>query len=160
MQAGEVVSIEKTAEAELTQRTKLPEQIVFLNKETVGNSFAEKALYLNKFEEYMVEAKKKGVFSESLIFSAQAENFLPLSDYDKATILRNATEYEIWANKILDLETPRVYENKSLAAAEDIFNAAYILRKIVEENDRQIYVLWIGKYVETIFDILATRYVK
>jgi hypothetical protein len=153
-------------QTELEQKTALPEQIIFLTKPTIGNSYSEKAIYLNTFEALFASMRKRGVFSESAIFASQAgattspSVILPLSDYDKETLLRIATEYENWAQQILNLETPVVYEKKSLNFANDLLNAGYIIKKVVEEKDDQLYVMWIAKYTQTIFDILANRYVK
>jgi hypothetical protein len=74
--------------------------------------------------------------------------------------LRIATEYDLWAEEILQLETPSMFEKKSLETVRNILNTSYILRKLVEEEDSQIYLMWIGKYMQIVFDIIALRYAR
>jgi hypothetical protein len=148
---------------ELENKVLLPEEAIFISGNIVGDGYNQRVKYLNDFENLFVSFGKKGVFSEAKLFAAQAGGsgvVLELSDYDKETILRIATEYELWAKEILSLDTPAKYENRSLRAAQDILQVAYILRKIVVEEDDQVYVMWIGKYTQKVFDILASRYVK
>jgi hypothetical protein len=148
---------------ELENKVLLPEETLIISGIILGNGYNERASYLNKFEELYINATKKGVFTEAKLFASQAGGeamVLELSDYDKQTILRLATEYELWAKEILKLDTPAQYENRSLRTAQDILQVAYILRKAVVEADDQVYVMWIGKYTEKVFDILAVRYVK
>lgn len=148
---------------ELENKVLLPEESLIILGNIVDDSFTKRAKYLNEFEILYVNATKKGVFAEAKLFAAQAGGVgvvLGLSDYDKETILRAATEYELWAKEILKLDTPSQYENKSLRTAQDILQVAYILRKAVVEEDDQVYTMWIGKYTQKVFDILASRYVK
>jgi hypothetical protein len=148
---------------ELEQKVTLPEETIFLQGKIVGNSYNERVKYLNEFEQLFVSSKKKGVFDEAKMFANQAGDngkILELSDYDKETILRLATEYELWGKEILQLDTPAQYEKKSLGAVRDILQISYILKKVVTETDSQVYPMWIGKYTEKVFDILANRYVK
>lgn len=148
---------------ELENRVLLPEETLIISGDIMGNSYAEKAKYLNQFEALFVSAGKRGVFTEAKLFALQAGGEgtdLDLSDYDKGTVLRLATEYELWAKEILKLDTPEQYVNRSLRTAQDILHVAFILRKAVAENDDQVYVMWIGKYTQKVFDILAVRYVK
>jgi hypothetical protein len=161
-------AISNDFKSELETTTLLPEQVVFLKNRVVGNSYNEKEKYLNDFENTFIKARKKGVFSESTIFATQAgpkdstdrSTILPLSPYDKGTVLRIATEYDLWAEEILQLETPSMFEKKSLETVRNILNTSYILRKLVEEEDSQIYLMWIGKYMQIVFDIIALRYAR
>lgn len=163
---GEKISAQDLSveyQKELENKTLLPEEPLSISGFIVGNSYNERVKYLNEFEATFISVVKKGVFSESKLFAAQAGGqgvVLRLSDFDKQTILRIATEYEIWAKELLKLDTPLQYERKSLVAAQDILQVAYILRMAVAEEDDQVYVMWIGKYTQKVFDILASRYVK
>jgi len=148
---------------ELENKVLLPEESLQVLGNIVGNSYSERAKYLNDFETLFIGAGKRGVLSEAKLFASQAGEtgaVLELSDYDRETILRIATEYELWAKEILNLDTPGQYENRSLRVAQDILQVAYILRKAIAEDDTQVYVMWIGKYTQKVFDILASRYVK
>lgn len=155
--------ISENYQKELENKVTLPTENLFLQGKIVGDSSAEVGKYLNEFEILLENARKRGVFSEAGIFRAQAvdsETNLELSDFDKQTLLRIATEYELWAKEIGKLDTPKKYENKSLLAMQDILQMSYVLEKIVEETDSQVYVMWIGKYTQKAFDILANTYVK
>lgn len=148
---------------ELEDKVLLPEEVLVIQGSIVSNGFNERAKYLNEFEGLYINATKKGVFTEAKLFAAQAASegqVLKLSDYDKETVLRLATEYELWAREILKLDTPAQYEKRSLRTVQDILQVSYILRKAVVEEDNQVYVMWIGKYTQKVFDILAVRYVK
>lgn len=148
---------------ELQNQVLLPEQVVSIKGKMVDNSFSQRAKYLNEFEDLFVKYSSKKVFEENKILQAQiGENnsILELSDYDRETLLRIATEYELWAQEILNLDTPSNYERKSLEAAKNALNISYVLRKIVVEKDVKVYPLWIAKYIEVIFDILANRHAK
>ncbi len=157
---------------ELENKVLLPQQIVKIKGEILENTYANRANYLNNFEKLFADFKSGGGFSESKIFAAQITptpalpqgeggvRILELSGYDRETLLRLATEYELWSEQILNLNVPKVYENKSLEAAKSTLNISYILKKMVDETDEKVYPMWIGQYTRVIFDIIANRYAK
>lgn len=145
---------------ELEGKVQLPEQNVVIQK--VSPTY-NKTKYNNEYEIAFSNLKKAGGTSESQIFESQIvdkDTLLPLSDYDKETVLRIATEYEKFANIISSLETPKVYEKRGVGTTKDALNVAYILRQMVNTEDKQIYTLWINQYSIVMFDIIANRYAQ
>ena len=136
--------------------------MVIIRGKILDNSFVNRSNYLNDFEKLFTEFKNKAGFSEGKIFAAQisGNKILNLSDYDRETLLRLATEYELLSEQVLNLNVPKVYENKSLEAAKSTLNISYILKKMVDETDEKVYPMWIGQYTRVIFDIIANRYAK
>lgn len=162
---GEVVNTEVAVDKiveeyqkELQQKVALPTQTV--NIKIVSDVYPTTS-YRNDFEKIFEELKKAGGTTESQIFAAQItgpDTLLPLSDYDRETILRTATEYEIFVDKLVTLTTPRTQLKKVNELAIAALNVSYILRKLVEENDQKIYSLWITKYAENMSVIITNRY--
>lgn len=143
---------------ELESKVTLPVQDV--NLVSVSNIFNKKE-YLILYENAYIDLQKSGGGSESLIFSQQIvdkDTLIPLSDYDKETILRVAVEYEKFAEVISNLNTPTSYEKKAVDTIKNARNVAYVLRQIVKTNDKQVYSLWTTKYSSLMFDIIANRY--
>ncbi len=136
----------------------LPPQSVSLKN--VSSMFTNKH-YADNFEIMFSEFKAKGGTSEGLILSTQITsdgNLLVLSPDDKETILRVADEYEIFSNKIQNLSTPTLREKIGREIAISTLNISYILRKLANEEDKNIYTLWISKYAENMSVIITDRY--
>lgn len=145
---------------ELSQSVAIPEQVVTLQN---VSATADRNKYNTEFENSFANLKARGGTSESKIFASQIadkDTLIPLSDYDKETLLRIATEYEAFANKISVLNTPVVYKQRGENTVKNSLNIAYILRKMVATDDKKIYGLWISKYTTTMLDILTSRYAK
>lgn len=143
---------------ELESKVYLPPQQARLKY--VGTAFDQKT-YLSQYETLYVDMQKKGGNSESRIFASQIvdnETLLPLSDYDKQTLERIAVEYENFALNVESLKTPKVYEQKSVATVENARSVSYLIRQLINTNDKQLYTLWINKYSTLMFDIIANRY--
>jgi len=154
-QVGEIAN---SYQSELEQKVALPPQTVFLKN--VSDKFT-KNNYANNFELIYQDFKKKDGTTENNILMAQINpdgTILPLSDYDKESLLRIAVEYEILSEKIQNLSTPKSTEKIANEVAVSALNISYILNKIVVENDKNIYPLWISKYVENMSVIIADRY--
>lgn len=154
-QVGEIAS---SYQSELEQKVALPPQTVFLKN--VSDKFT-KNNYANNFELIYQDFKKKDGTNEGNILTAQIGTdgtVLPLSDYDKESLLRIAVEYEIFSEKIQNLSTPKSTEKIATEVAVSALNINYILNKIVVENDKNIYPLWISKYAENMSVIIADRY--
>lgn len=155
---ADVDSITKSYQDELLAQTAIPEQ--FLNLRFVSNT-ANIKTYQAEFEQIFQQFKNASGTSESKIFEAQitaSGDFLQLSDYDRETLLRLATEYEIFAGKVQDLTTPKSLEGRALSIARGAMTISYILRKMVAEQDEKIYAVWISKYSENMFVIITNRY--
>lgn len=154
-QVGEIAS---SYQSELEQKVALPPQTVYLKN--VSDKFT-KNNYANNFELIYQDFKKKDGTNEGNILTAQIGTdgtVLPLSEYDKESLLRIAVEYEIFSEKIQNLSTPKSTEKIATEIAVSALNISYILNKIVVENDKTIYPLWISKYVENMSVIIADRY--
>ena len=83
---------------------------------------------------------------------------LPLSDYDRETLRNIQKKFEDFADKVLNMPTPTTYVKKSKGLIIDARAIAFIIEKIVLEKDSKVYPLWISKYGEYAFDIIANRY--
>jgi hypothetical protein len=143
---------------ELESKVALPDQEAILSN---VSSFYDKNQYLEDYEGAYSSLQKAGGGSESKIFSSQIvdeKTLLPLSDYDKETLLRIAVEYDKFAETISNLNTPKVYEKKAMGTIKGSRNLSYLLRQIVSVNDKEVYSLWISKYSTVMFDIIANRY--
>jgi predicted metal-dependent hydrolase len=143
---------------ELEEKTSLPPQTIVLKN--VSNKFSERN-YANNFEIMFSQFKQKGGTSESALLVAQTANgneILTLSEYDKENLLRIADQYQDFANKVSNLSTPESLEKKAHEIAVSSLNVAYILRQMANENDKQVYTLWISKYAQNMFVIITDRY--
>ncbi len=143
---------------ELEQSVALPPQTIFIKN--ISDKFTKKN-YANNFELIFSDFKKKDGTSENTILTSQINpdgTLLALSDYDKESLLRIATEYEIFAEKIQNLSTPTSLEKIAAEIAVSSLNISYILKNLVTENDKNIYTLWISKYAENMSVIIADRY--
>lgn len=145
---------------ELEQSVAVPEQTVTLAN--VSATFS-KTKYNSDYELAFSELQKGRNPTEATIFAAQiadANTLIPLSNYDKETIQRIATEFELYAEKIKNLNTPTVYKKRGEETVKNALKVSYILRQMVNINDTKIYSLWISKYSAVMFDIIANRYAQ
>jgi len=145
---------------ELEQSVAVPEQTVTLTN--VSNTYS-KTKYNSDYENAFAALQKARNPSEATIFTAQiadANTLIPLSNYDKETIQRIATEFELFAEKITNLNTPTIYKKRGEGVVKNSLAVAYILRQMVTVNDTKIYSLWISKYSAAMFDIIANRYAQ
>lgn len=148
---------------ELDTRVIIPKVVINLNNLSKTSSKLEKDTYILAYENLFQELKKQGGTSENKIFQAQIsteEKLLPLSGYDVESLLRISTEYDIFADKISNLQTPLIYEKKAIETVRSSKNISYIIKQMSTENDKEIYRLWISKYAENLFDIISERYVR
>jgi hypothetical protein len=142
----------------LEEKVNIPTQNVTLKN--VSDKFDAK-YYEQNFEIIFGEFKKRGGTAEGGIIQAQIGadgTLLVLSPYDKESLLRAAAEYDILAEKLQNLSTPKSLEKIATEIAATSLNISYILKKMSEENDTKIYSLWISKYAENMSVIIADRY--
>jgi hypothetical protein len=148
----------KELQTELLKNIEIPEFTVTLSN--IGNYSANK--YLKDSDSLYAELKSNGGTDEAKIFADQIvdDKIMPLAQIDKETLLRIASIYEVYAEKMSQIPTPSFYEKKATNLIKDALKVSYILKKIVVEQDEKIYPLWISKYSEIQFDIIANRYEK
>ncbi len=129
----------------------------------VASTIFSKTNYNTSYEKIFSESKAKGLTTEGKILAAQTNGgseLLSLSSYDKETLLRIATEYDILAEKTSQLATPKIYEVRAKNTIENLKQVSYILKELAKESDSTVYKLWINKYLVTMFDIISNRYVQ
>ncbi len=155
---GEVDRIISEYQQELQDKTRIPTANILMRN--VSDKFTA-TNYKNNFEILFSDFKQRGGTSENKIIAAQIledGTLLPLSDYDKETLLRMSSEYEIFADKVQNLSTPKDEEKIAREIATAATNIAYILKQIVNEKDKQVYTLWISKYTDNMSVIIVDRY--
>lgn len=143
---------------EIEEKVVIPEQKADLK--FVETKF-ERKNYTNNFELLYQDFRKKGGADESKMFSAQIDpdgNLLPLSDLDRENVFLYGDEYENLARKMENLPTPKPLENTAKNMIVSLRKISFILHQMSQEKDSQIYLLWINKYSENMFDIIAIRY--
>lgn len=143
---------------DLLAATEIPNPTVKINNLSDKFSTTE---YTKNFELLFAQLKKLGGTEEGNIFALQINpdgSLIPLSQYDKETILRDSINYELFANQIQNLPTPSTYEAKANALAGAAKNISYILKKMSSEDDEKIYSMWISKYAENMSAIIKIRY--
>lgn len=156
--SAQVDQIISDYQSELQNKTDIPTPTIVLKN--VSDKFTP-SNYKNNFEIIWDDFKTRGGTSENKIILAQILDdgtLLPLSDYDKETLLRTATEYEVFAEKIQNLSTPKSEEKIATEVAASATNISYILKQMVNEPDKQVYTLWISKYLENMSVIITDRY--
>lgn len=155
---NKVEQIVLSYQKDLENETLLPQQNVLLKN--ISDKFTKKN-YEDNFEIIISDFKKNGGTTEAPILSSQITpegNLLVLSEDDKENILRIAGQYEVFANKIQNLSTPTSLEKIGKEIAISSLNVAYILKKLANEEDKNIYTLWISKYAENMSVIITDRY--
>jgi hypothetical protein len=156
--AQSVDQIVNNYQVDLQQSVTLPD--LNLELKDTSNSYTQKQ-YSQDFEKIFTELKKLGGTEEGKILSAQIQSdntLLTLSDFDKQTILRDAVNYDIFADKVLNLQTPAKLQTKAITVAQASKNISTILKKLSNEQDPKVYSLWISKYLENLGAIIAIRY--
>lgn len=154
----EVDKIVSSYTKELLDKVVIPEQSIALKN--VSDKFNPK-IYGDNFEIIFENFKSKGGTSEGEILNAQIidkGDILELSPYDKESLLRIADEYQTLAEKIQNLSTPTYSQKLAEEIAKSALNISYILRQMATEDDKKVYSLWISKYAENMFAIIADRY--
>lgn len=153
-----VSEIVQNYQNELEQKVTIPNQTVQLNN--ISNTF-NKQIYKQNFELLFANFKAKGGTSESTIFLNQIvdnDTLLPLSDYDKQTLLRLSVDYQNFADEVSKLPTPTIYLKLGTEIATKAMNISYILKQMQNEPDKKIYILWINKYSQNMNAIITDRY--
>ncbi len=148
-----------SVQTDLNQKISVPLQAT----PTIQIGNFDKKIYNQQFEKIFQEEKKLGLSSESSIFKLQYQDqnlFIPLSDYDRDTLLRSTNIYTEFANRIEALETPTIYKIKGEETVKAARNIVYILNKLRGETDATIYKLWLEKYLQQLSVIIAARYVQ
>jgi hypothetical protein len=159
--SSENLDIEKVVEnysQELSLKTLVPQADFLLTNISTENDLVS---YRKSFEKTFQDLRIASGTSESVIFASQIQQngeVLPLSDYDKESLLRLATEYKLFSDKLAKLETPISLTKNVERVGRASLNVSFILKKIVMENDKNIYPLWISKYSENMFVIIEERY--
>lgn len=154
----EIESIINEYQKELQEKIRIPTQSFQL--QNISDTYSPK-IYRDNFEILYAELKSNKENSESKIFSSQIIDdgtLLPLAEFDKETILRIASDYEIFADKLSLLPTPKSLEKRMTELGTSALNVSFILRKMVAEDDSKIYSLWISKYAENMSVIITIRY--
>ena len=155
---NKVEQIISNYKVDLETKTSIPPQTVSIKN--VSNKFTNKN-YNDNFEIIFKNFKERGGSTENAILSAQITSdgeLLVLSQDDRETLLRIANEYETFAEKVQNLSTPIGREKLAKEIATSALNVSYILRKLSDEQDKNIYTLWISKYAENMSVIITDRY--
>ena len=138
----------------LDEKTKVPN---FNSRPIFVSETFDKNSYQKEFFKTFNEATTAGMGLELYYFvsqiSPESGEILELSPYDKESLQRIATEYEIFAEKIQKIETPTDYMKAGEVTTQKAYEISYILRNLLEEKDSLIYSKWFEKYGE------ASRYI-
>ena len=142
----------------ISDKTAVPEPSVFLKNLGIYDA----TTYLNNFDKIWAQKYNKGLLDANKIFIAQSQSteFLTLSDADKSDIISSAILFKDLADELEAMPTPNIYKSKSEAAVKSARKVAYVLEKIIGENDEKIYTLWVVKYSQYMQDLNAAHYVK
>lgn len=142
-------SVDKSLVKILEEKTKFPE---FDFAPVSLSADFDKNKYVKDFSLAFGMATSSGMGSELNYFVAQispeSDEILELSQGDKDIIKNIATQYEIFAKKIQNLDTPISYKNTSEITVKSALEIAYTLRNLINEKDKLIYSVWFGKYAE------------
>jgi hypothetical protein len=156
--SASVDQILESYQQELLYKTTIPNQNLVIKNVSLTLDRKE---YGKSFESLYEAFKKNGGGTEGKILASQItkeKTLLTLSDYDKQVLSQIADEYDDFSAKLVEMETPKVFENRVLEIAVDSKNVAFILRKMVNETDINVYTLWISKYAQNMSAIITDRY--
>lgn len=138
----------------LDEKTKIP---TFNSRPIYISDTFDKNNYQKEFFKTFNEAAAAGMGLELYYFvsqiSPESGEMLELSPYDKESLQRIATEYEIFGKKIQKIETPTDYIKAGETTSQKAFEISYILRNLLEEKDSLVYSKWFEKYGD------ASRYI-
>lgn len=117
----------------------------------ISDSYTE-AQYKLDFAKLFGKATSSGMGLELVYFLAQIDPqtgaLMPFAPQDVESIYRTATEYELFADSVQKLKTPTSLEVVGEVTTGKAREAAFYLKKMMEEQDPLVYSAMFERYTE------------